>query len=295
MNRFQAVVASERAYGLGEGPVWDPARERVLWVDINAGRVHSGTLRNGTVAPGASLDFPETVGAVACAQDGRLVVAGQRDVYEVRPDGSRAHLAALLDAGRDSRLNDGACDPSGRFLVGSLALDGRTGEECLWQLGRDGAIATIDDDLTLSNGLGWSPDGATLYSTDTVPGVVWARPYEPSSGSWGERAAALRIEDRSGSPDGLCVDDDGNLWIAIWGAGEVRCHAPGGECLAVVSVPAPHVSCPAFVGPGQDTLLITTARDELPAEELERCPLSGHLFTARVGATGLRTPWWSPA
>jgi sugar lactone lactonase YvrE len=211
----------------------------------------------------------------------------------VEHDGTRPQLAALIAPDRDSRLNDGGCDPAGRFLVGSMALDDREGEECLWRLGPDGAVTAIDDDLTLSNGLGWSPDGATLYSTDTVPGVVWARPYDAAAGGWGKRAVATRVED--GSPDGLCVDDAGNLWVAIWGAGEVRCLTPTGECLAVVSVPAPHVSSPAFVGPGLDTLLITTAREQLTDDELRTCPLSGHLFTARVDATGLPTPWWSPA
>jgi sugar lactone lactonase YvrE len=293
MRRFAAEVASPDAYGLAEGPVWDPVRERVLWVDVNAGQVHVGTLTDGTVHPAETLSVGETVGAVACADDGRLVLAGRRHVYALEPDGTRTALAELIASGRDSRLNDGACDPAGRFLVGSMALDDRQGEESLWRLEPGRTIVTVDDDLTLSNGLAWSPDGTTLYSVDTEPGVVWARSYDPATGARGERVAALRIGD--GSPDGLCVDRAGNLWIAIWGAGEVRCVTPTGTCLAVVSVPAPNVSCPAFVGPGLETLLITTAREQLSDDELERFPLSGHLFAADVDVTGLPTPWWSPA
>jgi len=106
-------------------------------------------------------------------------------------------------------------------------------------------------------------------------------------------AVALRIDD--GSPDGLCVDADGNLWIAIWGAGEVRCYTPGGKRLATVDVPAPHTSSVAFVGPARDTLLITTARDELGAQQLAEFPLSGHLFTARPEVAGLpAAPWAGP-
>ncbi|MGI8714900.1 MAG: SMP-30/gluconolactonase/LRE family protein [Solirubrobacteraceae bacterium] len=262
MKRFAAAVASPRAYGLAEGPVWDRARERVLWVDINAGDVHAGTLRDGTVDAHPLLHLEQTVGAVACRDTGELLVAGRRDVYRVAADGGRSPHARLIPTTHDSRLNDGACDPTGRFLVGSLALDERVGDESLYVVDRDGTVAVIDDDLTLSNGLGWSPDGAVLYSVD------------------------------GGSPDGLCVDADGNLWIAIHGAGEVRCHAPRGDCLAVVTVPAPHPTSIAFVGPALDPLLITTAYDELAPGQRQRFPLSGHLFIADVGVTGLPTPGW---
>jgi sugar lactone lactonase YvrE len=286
-----ATVASERAYGLAEGPVWDAERERILWVDINRGDVHIGSLRDGFMEPAARMGFEETVGAVVCAQDGRLLVAGARDLYMVDVDGRRSRLASLVGAQQASRLNDGACDPAGRFLVGSMALDERAGQERLYRLDADGEVAVIDDDLTLSNGLAWSPDGSVLYSVDTTPGVVWSRAYETASGACGERAVALRID--GGSPDGLCVDADGNLWIAIWGAGEVRCYTPGGKRLSTVDVPAPHTSSVAFVGPSRDTLLITTARDELAPEQLAEFPLSGHLFTARPEVAGLPAASWA--
>jgi sugar lactone lactonase YvrE len=285
-----ATVASARAYELAEGPVWDAERERILWVDISRGDVHTGSLHDSFMEPAARVSFDETVGAVVCADDGRLLVAGARDLYLVDADGRRSQLASLVDARKASRLNDGACDPAGRFLVGSMALDDRVGQECLYRLDADGEVAVIDDDLTLSNGLAWSPEGSVLYSVDTAPGVVWARPYEVASGACGERSVALRIDD--GSPDGLCVDAEGNLWIAIWGSGEVRCYTPAGERRTTVDVPAPHTSSVAFVGPARDTLLITTARDQLSAEQLAEFPLSGHLFTARVATAGLATTSW---
>jgi sugar lactone lactonase YvrE len=292
-------VASQRAYGLAEGPVWDAARERVLWVDINAGEVHAGSLHDGVIDDAAPLlTLDETVGAVACADDGRLLAAGARDLYVVGTYGRRSRVARLVDDDKDSRLNDGACDPAGRFLVGSMTLDDRTGQECLYRLGDDGRVTVIDDDLTLSNGLTWSPDGTVLYSVDTTPGIVYARPYDAASGAWGERTLVLRIDDGespggdSASPDGLCTDAAGNLWIAIWGAGQVRSYTPAGELRTTVSVPAPHTSSVAFAGPGLDTLLITTAREGLSPEQLAEFPLSGHLFTARVNAIGLpATPW----
>jgi sugar lactone lactonase YvrE len=288
---FAAAVASERSYNLAEGPLWDEERERVLWVDINAGDVHIGSVEEDAITPSGQLSFDETVGAVACSADGQLIVAGQRDLYRVERDGAREVLAAVVPADKNSRLNDGACDPASRYLVGSMSLDARKREECLYQIGHDHDVVIVDDDLTLSNGLGWSPDGQVLYSIDTIPGIIWARSYDVATGNAGVRIALVRLRD--GFPDGLCVDTDGNLWVAIWGAGEVRCYTPMGEHRATVTVPAPHTSSVAFVGPARDALLITTGRDQLSSAQLEQFPLSGHLFIAHVQATGVRTAPWS--
>ncbi len=291
MQVFAATVASDAQYALGEGPVWDAPRERVLWVDIAAGTVHTGRLEGGVVTPDREMRFNETIGTVVSDADGRLLVAGARQVYAVDGDARAVVHADLVPEGKASRLNDGACDPAGRFLVGSMALDARTAQECLYRLDDDASVAVLDRDLTISNGLAWSPAGDVMYSTDTIPGVVWSRPYDPAGGEWGERREVMRSE-RGGWPDGLCADADGNLWVAMWGGGEVRCYTPAGERVATVSVPAPHTTSVAFAGPELDTLLITTATDQLSAAQLDAFPLSGRLFTARVGAVGLPvTPW----
>lgn len=292
MEVFAATLASDDAYELGEGPVWDASCERVLWVDINAGAVHAGHLEGGVIVPDTLLRFAESVGAVACAAHGELLVAGARRLYRVDREARAIVQADLVPAAKRSRLNDGGCDPAGRFLVGTMALDARRGEECLYRLEHDGTVTVIDTDLTISNGLGWSPDGSVMYSTDTMPGVVWARPYDPETGERGPRREVVRL-DSGGWPDGLCVDVAGNLWVAIWGGGEVRCYTPAGERLATVSVPAPHVTSATFIGPGRDTLLITTATDQLGGAALEAAPLSGHLFAAHVGAVGLAVTAWS--
>jgi len=292
MKVFTATVASDREYELGEGPVWDAARERVLWVDINAGTVFGGHLEGGLVSADTEMRFDETVGTVVCDAEGELLVAGARRLYRVVGDRRAVVHAEVIPASKLSRLNDGACDPEGRFVVGSMALDGRQGEECLYRLEGDGDVAVLDTDLSISNGLAWSPAGDVLYSVDTLPGIVWSRPYDPATGEWGGRTQVLRL-DHGGWPDGLCVDTDGNLWVAIWGGGEVRCYTPAGERLATVSVPAPHTTSVAFVGARRDTLLITTATDQLSAAQLEQHPLSGRLFTAHVGAVGLPVTAWS--
>ncbi len=290
MTTYEATAASVEAYRLSEGPVWDDAAGRLLWVDIPAGRVVEGTLGDAGVAVTRTHEFAGTVGAVVPAADGALLVAARDGFATVTADGTIRCGPRVLPAGADSRYNDGACDPAGRFLAGSMALDDRRGHESLYRLAPDGSVTVLVDGLTLSNGLGWSPDGRTMYHVDSVPGVVWAQPYDPGSGRTGPRRQLFGIDD--GTPDGLCVDTDGNLWVAVFGAGQVRCHTPDGRVVATVRVPAPHTTSAAFVGPGRDRLLITTGREELPAADLAAHPDSGRLFLADVGATGLPTvPW----
>jgi sugar lactone lactonase YvrE len=289
MKRFRAHPAGEARFGLGEGPLWDADRNRVLWVDINAGAVHAGTLDEERITQDSLLEFPGTVGAVACARDGELVVAGARRLYRVSPEGEVSLGPQLIADGTASRLNDGVCDPAGHFLVGSLALDDRNDEEVLVRIDEQGHVDVIDDDLGMSNGLTFTPAGDQLYSIDTVSRIVWIRDYDSGAGAVGHRREFLRL-DRS--PDGMCADEQGNLWIAIWGAGQVRCYSPAGEQRAVVDVPAPNTTSVAFVGQSLDTLLITTASEQLSGTRLDRYPDSGRLFTARVEVTGMPVAAW---
>jgi sugar lactone lactonase YvrE len=289
VKTFGAAPASDERCILGEGPVWDGDRSRVLWVDIQAGAVHTGTLSGRRVRHDSVLRFPGTVGAVVSSLDGEWLVAGSRRLYTVAPGGSVREGARILAVETPSRLNDGVCDPAGRFLIGSLSLDDREHEEVLVRIDDDG-IVVLDADLGMSNGLAFAPGGAQLYSVDTIPAVVWVRDYDAATGAVGRRRALLQLGD--GKPDGLCVDSDGNLWIAMWGAGQVRCYSPAGEQLAVVEVAAPNTTSVAFVGPGLDTLLITTASEQLSSGQLATFPNSGRLFIADVGISGLPvTPW----
>src|SRR5579859_8027135 len=157
VKRFHAVPASEERYGLGEGPFWDGDRNRVLWVDINAGAVHAVTPAAQRITHATVWHFPETVGAVVCSRDGELLVAGARRLRVVSPEGAVGPGPEILPERVASRLNDGGCDPAGRFLVGSLALDDRAAAQVLVQVGADGQVVVIDDDLGMSNGLAFSP------------------------------------------------------------------------------------------------------------------------------------------
>ncbi|MEU8240975.1 SMP-30/gluconolactonase/LRE family protein [Actinoplanes missouriensis] len=288
-----ARPAGAGVFALGEGPVWDPARDRLLWVDIDGHAVHEGRLDpgEGRITATGSWSFAAETGAVAVAATGELIVAERTTLTRVDLDGTRTELARVLPEGSRSRLNDGAVDPAGRFLVGSLDPREESGTEVLVRLGGDG-LTTLDSDLTLSNGLAWSPAGDRLYSIDTIPGTVWVRDYDPATGDTSPRREAFTVTD--GHPDGMCADADGNLWIAIWGRGRVERRTPEGRLLATVTVDAPHTSSVAFAGPALDTLVITTATTGLSGDDLARHPGSGRLFTARTGTAGLPPTYWNP-
>ena len=285
------VVSSAGPFQLAEGPVWDAPRARLLWVDIHAGTVHEGTLEGAEVVPGRVLHRADgMVGAVAVTEDGTLLVAEQEVLATVRADGTREEIARIVPSGQDRRTNDGGTDPAGRFLIGTMSLGESTGKEVLARLEADGSLATLDDDLGLSNGLAWTGDGSRFFSTDTEQQTVFVRDYDASSGQVGERRTHLRLDE--GHPDGCAMDAEDHLWVAVFGHGEVRRYAPDGTLVATVEVPAPHTSSVAFAGDDLRTLVITTGSVEMSDEERRTHPLSGHLFTVRTDVPGRPVAPW---
>ena len=200
-------------------------------------------------------------------------MAEDHRLTRIAPDGSRTSGPDLFVDHPDDRWNDGVCDAAGRFLVGTASIPGARHSQRL--LRTDGDTTTVlDDDLGLANGMAFSPDDSLLYTIDSVPGrQVWVRDYDQSTGAVGTRRPTLQLTDAV--PDGLCLDATGNLWLAAWSQGQVRCYSPAGELLDVIELPAPHTTSLAFVGPELDQLLITTARGELSTCRAGGVPLVG--------------------
>lgn len=288
MIEYMARPASDEHYELAEGPYWDAPRERLLWVDILRGLVLEGSLAGDRVQVSREHRFDGMVGAVVVADDGSLLVASQERLVVIEPDGRRTSGPRIIAEGVAARNNDGASDPFGRFIVGTLSLGREANRECLYRVDIDGSLFAIDTDLSLSNGLAWSSDGRTFYSVDTLAGIVWKREY---SDPLGARERFLSID--GGYPDGICMDAEGNLWVAVWGSAEVRKFSPQGEQTAVVHTSAPHTSSVAFVGRHLDRLLITSGRQDLDTQQLDAFPDSGLLFLADVDAVGVPTTPWS--
>jgi sugar lactone lactonase YvrE len=169
-----------------------------------------------------------------------------------------------------------------------MALGDSDGTEVLLRVQPDGRVETLREDLGLSNGIGFSPDGATIYHVDTGPGTVSRHSYGPGAFDRSEQWVPL-LQDLPASPDGLVVDAEGTLWVALWGGSSVRRYTPSGDLLDIVEVDATQASCPGFVGPGLDILAITTAQEGLD----EIADQSGAIFLADVGAIGLPPYRWA--
>lgn len=287
MTVFTASPGTSADYELAEGVLWDDRAERVRWVDIWKGRVLSGALDGRRIMDIDVIELGQTAGAVALADDGGLLVAAARGLATISPEGTVSFGPDLLGERRDVRMNDGAVDPQGRFVVGTLALGAETGDEVLLRVSPEGRTETLRSGIRLSNGIAFSPDGGTIYHVDTIPGTISRHSYGPGPFDHDEPWVVV-LEDLPAYPDGLTVDADGMLWVAQWGGASVRRHAPTGDLLDVVQVVATQASCPAFVGPDLDLLAITTAQEGLESWTDQ----SGAIFLAGTGATGLPAPRW---
>ncbi len=277
-------AATPTGYFLAEGPGWDRTRQRVYWVDVMDGLIFSGALNDDLqIIDIEQSRIPGTASAVAPAAGGGYIVAGTRSLHRVTADGRLIEGKELI-SGDERRFNDGKPDPMGRFVVGTKGREGSS-DELLLRMVDDGCPEVIDDDLTLSNGLAWSVDGHLMYSIDTFSRRIFERDYDPNTGVTGERRLLLTIE--QGYPDGMTIDADGHLWIAVWGGGCVLRATPQGAIIGRIEVPAPHVSSISFVGSGLETLLITTAKENLSDAQLAENPESGKLFTANPGVAGI--------
>lgn len=225
------------------------------------------------------------VGEVAAAlrprAGGGAVIAIERGFSLEAPDGSLAPLPELWrDAG--IRMNDGGCDPEGRFYAGSMALDRRPGAGALYRLDPDGTVEKVHDGVTISNGLDWSPDGSRAYYVDTETQRVWVLDWGDAP-DWKQLRPFIEIPPDTGRPDGLTVDAEGCVWVALSVGGAVHRYRPDGRLDGVVDVPARKVTACAFGGEALDRLFITTSREDLrPGED----PLAGALFAADVGVPG---------
>ena len=268
---------------LAEGPVWDSRSERLVWVDIEGMALHSTDPRTGATA---TLPMPSPIGVAIPRRSGGFVAALEDGFYAIDADGRSDLIAPIDNRARGLRFNDGACDPGGRFLAGTMAYDFRPGAGSLYRLERDLSVSRLIESVTISNGIGWSPDGSTMYYADTPTRRIDAFDYDVDSGAMTRRRPFVEIEGE-GRPDGLCVDVEGAVWVALWPGWSVRRYLADGTLDAILPLPVGQVSSCVFGGPALDELFITTAWSTLSDEQRAAQPLAGSLFRASVGTHGV--------
>jgi sugar lactone lactonase YvrE len=274
----QAEQVTDPAAYHGEGPVWSERWGGLRWVDMLAGDVLS-------LAPDGTIDRRH-VGNVAAVlrprRQGGAVIGVERGFALEEADGTLTHLGELW-SDTNVRMNEGGCDPDGRFYCGSMAYEERPGAGALYRLDPDDSVHVVLENVTISNGLEWSPDGSRAYYNDSPTQRIDVFDYDSESGLSGRRPFA-EVPAEAGAPDGLTVDEEGGVWVALYGGGSVRRYTPEGMLDEVIEVPAKQVTACTFGGSGLDQLFITTSREDLkPSED----PLAGSLFRAAVGVAGL--------
>lgn len=264
---------------VGEGPVFDQRTGRLCWVDIVGGMLFESDLTTGAQVStavgmmlGAAAPRASVTGfAVAVADGFGLLVNGKLDVLD----------AVLPEPYR--RMNDAKCDSSGRLWAGSTHMEYEPGFGSLHCWSGDGPSRLARSGFTLPNGLGWSPDDSVMYLADSMARQILSAPFDREDGTLGEFSEFCPVE--GGLPDGLAVDMDGCIWIAIWGASEVRRYSPSGELVGKVPTPVAQPSSCAFGVDG--TLYITSAATGFSGPELERQPLAGSIFALSTATRGV--------
>ncbi len=273
---------------VGEGPAWDPRLGALVWVDIPNGHVFTTDPTGRT----RRRDLGRAVGVVLPRASGGYVAALQDGFYALPDDGEPELIAPVEAENPVTRMNDGEIDPAGRFWAGTMGWGAEPNAGALYRLDPDGTVRQMIDGVTISNGLGWSPDGTIMYYVDTPTMRVDMFDFDVASGDIGHRREFVTIRHGGGRPDGLTVDRDGAVWVATWPGYGVHRYLPDGTLDAVIPLPVSNVSSIELGGPDMRDAWITTAWELLSEEEHAAQPLSGSLFHTRVEVPGLpRVPF----
>jgi sugar lactone lactonase YvrE len=281
-------VADPHPMQLGESPVWLERSAELVWVDLERGAIRSHSAADGPQERGM-LDTP--VGAVAPLSGGGFVLATREGFVTTDESFNQANLLDPVSPEDPTILmNDGKCDPRGRFWAGTMDNDGRPHRGALMRLEPPGRAVIVIDDVSLSNGIGWSYDGSLMYYIDSPTRRVDAFDYDLDSGEPSNRRPFVVCDEGWGFPDGLSVDEEGCIWVAFWGGSVVRRFGPGGSVVGGVDLPVSQVTSCAFGGTDLQTLFITTAGGYLTDEQRAAEPHAGALFAVETAVRGVRIP-----
>jgi len=273
---------SEVTSDLGEGPIWSADTNSVTWTDITQNTFHTADIDTGKTM---SFGVPSMVGAIAHSKDGGYIAATQKGFARIGVDGKYSPLHSFLPD--DMRMNDGKVDPSGRFWAGSLALSFEKGRGSLYVLEKDNSYRSILDDITLSNGMGWSPDAQYFYYIDSVPGVLKRFDYDLHTGQISNPKDLITFDSSSGIPDGMSMSSDGKIVIALWDGRRIEIYEPSGEKVSEITLGVSRPTSCTFAGPNRDILIVSTASQGIDrADE----PLAGKILAVTgTGLSGLPT------
>lgn len=277
---------------VGESPVWHPQEQRLYWIDIQGKQVHRFDPESKA---NKSFLLPEIVTCIALRAQGGLILTLEKSFAFFDP--ATNHLQRISSVEENipaNRFNDGKCDPQGRFWAGTMdAKEWKRPSGNLYRMDCDQKVSLMQTQVICSNGSGWSPDGRTMYYTESFRYAVFAYDFEAETGAITNRRIFAEIDEKSGGfPDGMTVDAEGYVWSNQVGLGRIVRYDPQGKVERVVQLPVPRATDCTFGGRNLDTLYITSARETMTSDQLKLAPLSGSLFAIKMGIRGLpSTPY----
>ncbi len=283
---IEAELALDAKVLLGEGPWWNAKTQQLYWVDIEGKAFHVFEPANGS---DRKIDVGQMIGCAVGKRSGGVLLALQNGFYNL--DLKTERLAAIADPEEhlpENRFNDGKCDSAGRFWAGTTRVQHDEPSGFLYRLDPDLNVYRQLDDVWISNGLAWSTDDKTMFYIDSPTGEVVAFDFDAATGEIGNERLVIEIPEDCGSPDGMTIDEEGMLWVALWdGWRVIRVNPADGQIIDDVRLPVARPTSCCFGGANLDELYITTASTRMPAEELAKQPLAGGIFRCKPGVRGM--------
>ena len=281
-----AELAEKLECNVGEGPFWDDAEQKLYFVDIVNKQIKIYSPSTTSVE---TVQFEQEISAVFLDQKSELIVAARDGIFAASRDGALKTLLAPIELDDPSiRCNDGKCDANGRMWVGTMAFDFTAGAAALFTFDSK-ILKEVVSDLTVSNGIGWSLDQRKMYFIDSPTKRVDIFDVDLESGELRNRRVFASLTDLDAFPDGLTTDEDGGVWVALFGGGEVRRFDASGELTHIVELPVKQVTSCCFGGEDMSELFITTAQNGMDSDALAREPLAGSLFRAKTAFKGSKS------
>lgn len=288
---LKAEIEYKIASDLGEGAIWNHKTQELYWIDIEKKTLN---IYNPKIKTNKILSMPSRIGTVVPFKTNQVLSALEDGVYKTNLETGDSELFInMQEALIGSRLNDGKCDPSGRFWVGSMHLEQKQGHAKLFNINNSGALNMQIDSVTISNGIVWTSDKTKMYYIDTPTSEIKVYDYDDDTGTISNAKIVVKIPESLGYPDGMAIDENDMLWVGMWNGNAVIQFNPNtGKVIQKIEVPAHNITSCAFGGKDLKTLYITSARVDMTEEELKKYPLSGSVFKVIPGVKGVKSSFY---
>jgi len=274
---------------LGEGPLWNPKEGAIYWVDIVGRKIQRYDPATGKYE---SFNTPYQTGFIAFREKGGMVCGTENGFYFCNPGSGEIEFITHPEEGKEgARFNDGKVDRMGRLWAGTMTPHDAT--SALYRLDTNLKVSKMVDKVTISNGIGWSPDNSLMYYADSNRYVIYCFDFDIQSGEISNRRTFAQMDASQGVPDGLTVDSEGYVWCAIYNGWKVMRFTPGGEISTEIKMPVSRPSSCTFGGVGMDELYITSISEGLSTHQKEKEPLAGDLFKVRTKTKGIPEPFFA--